>query len=447
MRPLRRLLPLLLLTGLLVEPVASARAADVVRNPGDPSYVVSLRGGRLGHAWRGSERISFTNLEADPLGTIWLRLWSNGVMGCGHQAIVVSAFLGGSPGALSRNCTALPVTLDAPLAEGQRTTISMHVSIDLPRRNDRFGYHRGLALLGTALPTLAIHDDLGWHLDPFVDLGESFYSIVGDYEVTLSVPEALDTPTSGVAVSSQSQGLRRTTTYEAENVRDFEWAAGHLAEVRARSGKTQVVVSYRPQVVSPAQARIALGYAVLSLDTYSTAFRTFPYPEMDVVLTGFTAFGGMEYPTIIFTNSGKITIAHEMAHQYFYGLVGDDQYHAPWLDESFATWVSYLPFGGWKKCPFYRWPSDSARITNDMGYWATHQGEYDTIYGGGGCLLANLASRFGLGRFVRVLRDYVQAHWLGVTRTEDFTAAIDAAALADALDFDPTTYWMHWRVD
>ena len=127
--------------------------------------------------------------------------------------------------------------------------------------------------------------------------------------------------------------------------------------------------------------------------------------------------------------------------------MGDDQFAAPWLDESFATWTQYLPFGGWKQCAGFNWPSDGARITNDMAYWLAHQGEYFTIYSGGGCLLANLAGLFGLDRFVEVLHDYVQAHWLGVTRTDELKAAIEAAALADGLAFDPATYWPLWRVD
>jgi hypothetical protein len=116
----------------------------------------------------------------------------------------------------------------------------MRVTIHLPAKNDRFGYHGGLALAGTALPTLAVHDDLGWHLDPFVDIGESFYSVVGDYRVTLNVASDLSTPTSGEAVASDTDGRRRTTTYVATDVRDFEWAAGHLATVHGRSGGTRI---------------------------------------------------------------------------------------------------------------------------------------------------------------------------------------------------------------
>ncbi len=455
---LRRFLSIPLgLTFLIPSPTAAATAAataavagaaiPVIRNPGEPSYVVSLRGDSVGHVWRGRESITFTNLEAEPLTTIWLRMWSNGVKGCDAQAIAVAEMNGGRAGNLSRRCTALPVDLDAPLAQGERTTISMRVTIDLPKRNDRFGYHGGLALLGTALPTLAVHDELGWHLDPFVDLGESFYSIVGDYQVTLNVPAALRTPTTGTAVASQTDGARRITTYVARDVRDFEWAAGRLATVRDRSRGTTVVVSYRPHDLTRRAAEKALGYSVRSLDAYSEGFGTFPYPEMDVVLTTFATFGGMEYPTIIFTNPGKITISHELGHQYWYGIVGDDQFSSPWLDESFATWTSYLPFGGWKKCASFRWPSSDARITNDMGYWMAHPFEYHTVYSGGGCLLANLTDLFGIDRFVEILHDYAQDHWFGVARTDDFKASIEAAAIADGLEFDPATYWDTWRVD
>ena len=127
--------------------------------------------------------------------------------------------------------------------------------------------------------------------------------------------------------------------------------------------------------------------------------------------------------------------------------MGDDQFSSPWLDESFATWTSYLPFGGWKRCASYRFPSADARITNDMGYWLDHPYEYDTIYGGGGCMLANLADLFGLERFVEILHDYAADHWLGVTRTADFKAEIEAAAIADGVAFDAATYWDDWRVD
>ena len=331
----------------LVAPSAAQAGVAVVRNPGDPAYVTTLRTGGKGHTWVGTHAISFTNLDAAALDTIYLRTWSNGVLGCGAHSITVSSMEGGTvvdDTALA--CTEIEVTLDAPLAQGERTTLSMDLEIDVPARNDRFGYHNGLALMGTALPTLEVHDDQGWHHDPFIDLGESFYSIVGSYRVTLNTPEALDTPTSGVVASSTTPVPgRRETTYVAEDVRDFAWAAGRLRRVVGSSGDTRVVVSYQGAAISASEARTALRNAERSLDTFSSSFGTFPYREMDVVLAGFASFGGMEYPTIIFTNPDRQTVSHELAHQYWYGIVGDNEFAEPWLDESFATWSQFLPFG------------------------------------------------------------------------------------------------------
>ena len=168
---------------------------------------------------------------------------------------------------------------------------------------------------------------------------------------------------------------------------------------------------------------------------------------MDVVLAGFAAFGGMEYPTVIFTNPVRLTVSHELAHQWWYGIVGDDEYAEPWLDESFATWSQYLPFGPWRSCRKYHFPGAGARITNDMGYWEAHPGEYGTIYGGGGCLLANLAHRFGQRSFITILRSYAAHHWLGVARTAEFKARIERAAAAQLPGLDMAAYWATWRVD
>jgi hypothetical protein len=73
--------------------------------------------------------------------------------------------------------------------------------------------------------------------------------------------------------------------------------------------------------------------------------------------------------------------------------------------------------------------------------------EYWVIYSGGGCMLADLADRLGFDRFLGVLGDYAHEHWLGVARTAEFTAAIEAAMAADGIAFDADGYWSAWRVD
>jgi hypothetical protein len=431
---------------LAVEPTVPAGTL-IVRNPADPGYHVRLHTGPKGVTWAGHERIEFTNADATPLDTIWLRVWSNGVRGCDPLAIDVSNVTGGSASALSVGCTAMSIDLDAPLDPGERTSVGMDVRIELPFANDRFGRHEGLSLVGTALPTLAIHDEDDWHLDPFVDLGESFYSIAGEYTVDLTVPRSLETAATGRLKSVTKKGGREKRRYVAHDVRDFEWAAGHLKRLHDRDHNgVGVNVWYRQGNVSHSTANDMLGIALKSMNEFSEDFGDYPYPEIDVVLSAFTTFGGMEYPQIVFTNPDKFTVSHEIAHQWWYGIVGDDQYAEPWLDESFATWSQYLPFGPWHNCQQYAWPSADARITNDMGYWSAHTGEYWVIYSQGGCMLANLSHRFGLHPFLDVLRDHAAGAWLGVARTEDFQQVIADAAAAQLPSFDVDAFWSSWRV-
>ena len=402
----------------------------------------------MGATWNGQGSITFTNVGSAPLREVYLRLWSNGVRGCGDRAIVVSNLSGGALSDERLRCTELEVTLDAPLAAGASASIAFDLSIRIPSEDDRFGVHQGLALAGTALPTLSIHDDAGWHRVPFENLGESFYSMVSDYEVTFITPAKLDVAASGVVTDrAQVSPGRWRTTYTTEQVRDFAWAAGKLRRIVERARGADVVVWYQRGAVTPARARDLAVDAASVVRTLGEAFGEYPYPEVDVVLAGHASFGGMEYPTIVFSEPHRIIMAHELAHQWFYGLVGNDQYAEPWLDESFATWAMRLAFDPRKACRRIRWPSARASLTNDMGYWSAHPGEYGLVYYGGACLLANLSQRFGQERFQRIVGRYVRRHTMDIARTEDFMDVIETAAARHLPGFDTAGYWRRWRVD
>ena len=445
---MRRLLIATLVASLGVSlGVAPAASAAVVRAPASASYRVHLTSDKQGHTWVGTESVTFTNTSAAPMRTVWLHLWSNGVKGCGAHAIAVSHIVGGISGGMVLNCTALPVHLAAPLAGHHSATLSMNLRIELFHRNDRFGFANGISFLGTALPTLAVRDDHGWNLNPFVDIGESFYSLASDYRVTLDTPSWLQTPTTGVLQSSITRGARIVHTYVAHGVRDFEWAAARFRHLVGHAGSTRVHVWYVPGLVTAAQAKQARADAVRSMTTFSQDFGGYPYPEVDVVLAGFKGFGGMEYPSIVFTDPKRGAISHELAHQWFYGIVGDDQFREPWLDESFATWAASLPFGGPQSCASYRWPNGSVRLNSSMAYFRRVPEAYGAVYLGGSCMLAQLSDRFGPAAFISMLRDYVAAFRLGVTRTADFKHAVTAAARAQLPGFDAAAFWHMWRLD
>ena len=385
--------------------VPAAAGGEIVRTPGEASYEFRLRSGLAGKTWRGTGSIGFTNTGTDPLSLVYLRTWSNGVLGCATHSITVSNLQGGTLTDERLACTELEVTLDAPLGPGERTTIAFDLHVRLPDEDDRFGFHRGLALAGTALPTLAVHDDRGWHRVPFENLGESFYSVVSDYEVTFNTPRGLDTAATGTVTERVETGHGRVRmTFAATQVRDFAWAAGELSKVVSTMRGVDVVVWYQPGVVARATARVLARDAADVMGSLGDAFGAYAYPEIDVVLAGRATFGGMEYPTIVFSVPRRSTMAHELAHQWFYGNVGNDQYREPWLDESFATWAMRLPFAGARfGCRGISWPSDAAAFINDMAYWSEHGSHYWLVYSGGACMLANLSKRFGHDRFLRIV--------------------------------------------
>ena len=127
-----------------------------------------------------------------------------------------------------------------------------------------------------------------------------------------------------------------------------------------------------PSSITKAQADAMLTLSKSAMASHAAAYGAYPYREVDVVLGIFTRFGGMEYPQFIMTDVSNGALVHELAHQWWFGLVGDDEYTEPWLDEAFASYATDVYFGYSGGCGAPNWPSDTARITNSMAYWDTH---------------------------------------------------------------------------
>lgn len=420
-----------------------------MRTPADPRYTIRLISDSEGFVWSGTERVSFRNADPDPLKKVWIRLWDNGIYGCTKPlAIRVSHVQGGTAGDLAVDCSALPVTLPVPLEKDQTAQISFELRITVPDLNWRFGRIGSMALLGNAIPVLAIHDNLGWHLEPYTGNGESFYSQVGSFKVTLTTPKSLKIPATGDVTGSSVLNGMRTTTIEATDVRDFVWASGPLSEEQGKASTGVLVKVWWTDPISQAQADAMLSVGKLAMASHADAYGQYPYHEIDVVLGIFTQFGGMEYPQLVMIDVNSAVLVHELAHQWWFGLVGDDQYTEPWLDEAFATYATDLYFGDQGgSCDALHWPDDSARITNSMAYWDEHPYWYGlVVYDLGSCALHDLSHRFGNATMAKFMRRYAVEHALGWSTTDAFKA--EAQAVADGLHdpIDLTKFWKRHRI-
>lgn len=421
----------------------SAAPSDSTRTPVNPAYTVNLTSNTAGDTWTGHQSVSFTNGSATALPEVYLRLWDNYHGSCPTTPITVTNVTGGTPSALSVDCTALKITLPAPLAQGQSATVGFDLKIVVPSGADRFGHDGAYNMIGNALPVLAVRDGAGWHLDPYTNNGESFYTVISDFDVTLVHPASLLTPATGTSTETTS-GSTTTTHAVAAKVRDFAWAAGPFAKISTTSGKGVRVNVYSVSGISTSSANSMLTLGADSVDVHAGRFGDYPYGELDVVLDNNFWFGGMEYPGFVLDLVSNVALPHEIAHQWFYGIVGDDEYTSPWLDESFTDYATDLYRGITGSGCGITWQSSAEKLTNSMAYWDAHSSRYSTVvYNYGKCTLHDLRRLIGDTAMANLLKSYAQSHWYGVSTTAEFKAAAQAAAGST----DLTSFWASHRVE
>jgi Peptidase family M1 domain len=417
---------------------------DATRTPDNLAYTVSLASDATGATWTGTERVTFTNTSATPLPEVYLRLWDNFHGSCPtDQPIRITNLTGGTAGALEVGCTAMKVTLPAPLAQGQSGAIAFSLSIAVPNGSDRFGRSGAYAYVGNALPVVDVRDGAGWQLSPYTNNGEAFYTLAANFSVTLDHPTSLLTPATGTSTEAPGAAGRTVTTATATKVRDFAWAAGPFSRSSTTSAAGTKVNTYWTSAISAATAASLQTTSANALDQHASRFGAYPYGEADVVLDNTFWFGGMEYPGFVLDSPSATAAIHELAHQWWYGIVGDDEYANPWLDESFADYSTDLAQGlDGTGCWHPTWQSSAERISNPMSYWDAHPSRYSTVvYGYGKCMLHDLRRAIGSAAMTGLLRSYAAAHWYGVSTPAEFKAAAQAATTVDL-----TSFWTTHRV-
>ncbi|MEV7598190.1 M1 family metallopeptidase [Kitasatospora sp. NPDC089797] len=441
---MRRLLPLitaLAALGAVAAAPPGRTPADPTRTPGAPAYTVELRSDATGAHWRGHERITFTNTSPDPLQEVYLRLWDNFRGGCATPSVRVT----GLDGTAEVDCTALRVPLSRPLRQGASDTVEFDLAVDVPDGIDRFGRDGAFTYLGNALPVLAVHDGTGWHLDPYSELGESFFGLASDFAVTLDHPTDVLVPATGTAVDTPGEPGRTVTRVGARKVREFAWAAGPFGHIAGTSADGVRIAVYWAANVTAADARAMLDLSLRTIDSHSARYGAYPYGDVATVIDNAFEFGGMEYPAFVLDRVRPSAVIHELAHQWWYGIVGDDQYRAPWLDESFAEYAMDVEMGNSKEgctaaTPF---KSEEERLSSPMRYWDAHPDRYEpVIYDHGSCALHELGRLIGPQTMAALLHDYARDHWYGVSTTAEFKAAAQAVSPVDL-----TPFWREHRID
>jgi aminopeptidase N len=264
-----------------------------------------------------------------------------------------------------------------------------------------------------------------------------------------------------------SQDDRQVVTIAAGPMRDFYLAASERYAVTSRTvGQTQVN-SYAPaELMEGAEA--VLDDAGQALESFNEHFGPYPFTEFDLVST--TTFAlGVEYPGIVAilvdlyqqteNQNGtppngllESVVAHEVAHQWFYSTVGNDQVDEPWVDEAMAQYATLLyyadiygPSGaaGFQSSLERRWERVNREdIPIGLPVRAYTPQEYGAIvYGRGPLFIETLAETMGEEAFAAFLRDYYQTFQWDIATGKSFQALAEQHCECDLTDLFQT--WVY----
>ncbi len=305
----------------------------------------------------GSQDVRYFNRQAAPLNEIYFRLFANYPDSSGEIAISNVTIDGVSVvPALQAQNTALRVPLAKPLAPGASLHAHLDFVVTIPRESKThyadFTANDSIVTLPSIYPLIPTYDALGWHIEVPPAYGDLVYADVSLYAVTLTLPSKLTVIASGSTLDTRDNG-NGTTTWRMAGapMRDFDLnVTERLQKTSAVAGETTINSWYE---ASDADAgKRALQYATDALKIFQTHFGAYPYRELDVVETPTTA-GGIEYPGVIVIGRNlyrgererdfhQFAIAHEVAHQWWYALVGNDQVNFPWVDEALAQYSTLI---------------------------------------------------------------------------------------------------------
>ena len=404
-------------------------------------YELSLELQSSGQRYGGTARVTFANLTSSPLPDLVFRLYPNAPDIYGGALQIDKATVDGaaaSPMDFLPDHTAVRLPLAQPLKPGATTVVELsfdgRVPVDFGQgvTYGIFNYDTSEQLLTLTnwFPMLAVPLDGTWDARAVLAEGDAVVSQSALYRVRITAPVDWKLAATGSLVDSQTRAGTAHYDFVTGPVRDFSLVASPSFETQETQVDGVRVVHWGlPD--GEANWQQVLDVARGSLAIFDRRFGQYPYAELDVVALPLQNASGVEYPGLIMIGarlySGEdaerslpVTVAHEVAHQWWYGVVGSDVLQSPWQDEGLTTFSSTLYFEK-NSPPFYEGLLDYYRqrlsdfkqdqadepIAQPVAAFRGRGGAYGTIvYTKAALFFEALREQVGDDAFFGALQDY-----------------------------------------
>lgn len=386
--------------------------------------------------------------------------------------------------------TVARVALPAPVPPAGSVSLDIDFRAQLPKVRERTGYVRDFFLVGQWFPKAAVYEPAGvrersrggWNAHQF-HANSEFYADYGQYHVEITAPARFVIGATGRRVDRTNNPDGTTThTYEQADVHDFAWTAdpGYVEVKRTFSAQADVSPADYEEAArllgrSPDEVRLSdveltflmqpchrpqleryVAATKLALKAYGLGYGRYPYPTLTVVdpAAGGSGAGGMEYPTLVTAltsflfqhwpldgvNFPELVLVHEVGHQWFYGLIGSNEFEESWLDEGFNSYAETrtserafgadatygrllgVPLGGLEYARLFNSP-DRVFDAIRSPAWGYSPGAYAfNSYSRSTLTLRTLEGLLGDETMARVMRTYAERFRFRHPSSDDFYA-------------------------
>lgn len=217
-------------------------------------------------------------------------------------------------------------------------------------------------------PRICVYDSkFGWETDQH--LGKEFYGDYGSFDVSLNLPSHYVLEATGVLQNEEevlpadyrkkidiaafaklpkpyvpnacnpADGKRKTWKFHADNVHDFAWTADPLYRLSETTWNGIKCVAIAQEPNCPGWQDVS-NFVSKVIACYSRDFGMYAYPKMVAA----DARDGMEYPMLTldggWSPGNHGVIAHEIGHNWFFGMVGSNETYRAALDEGFTQFLT-----------------------------------------------------------------------------------------------------------
>lgn len=319
----------------------------------------------------------------------------------------------------------LTIPLNESLEPGQEIKVQFIYDLTMPEEGLRFRKENENYYLAQFYPMIATYRDHQWNKKPYLPYGETYHTSFSDIIINYDIPDDYT-----IASTSDKNRIDQSQdTLLAKNVKEVFIALLKNPEyVTVQNDHTTIRVFGNNQ----AQNKEIANEAENVFSFYEDIIGPYPFQQLDIVIGTM----GMEYPGIVTigdmydkqmsSDHVKQMVAHEIAHQWFYGVINNDPYHDAWLDEGFATFAQGLYYYSTsKEEPDYDEFSEQLESLKEypidlpLNQYPNNPSNY--IYGKSTAMLWKLFEhRGGIEKAEDFLKDYFQYYKYKEIDTKEF---------------------------